>query len=381
MSDGSNVPYRGGLLHSLGRRDFLKFCGSVAATLALPRTAAAEIEAAVTTLRKPVVVWLSFQGCTGDTESLLRADNPGLAELVLDLLSVDYHENLMATAGSNATSALAEALEAPENPPIAIVEGSIPAGADGAYCTVGGQSALAIAREVCGRAAATVAMGTCAAYGGIPAAAPNPTAALSVAEAIPAVKNLICLPGCPANVENLTALVLHFLTYQRWPELDRLQRPLFAHGKMVHDSCERRAHYEAGQFVEHFDDSGHRAGYCLYKMGCKGPATHHNCPEVRWNGSTSWPVGSGHPCVGCAEPHFWDEMTPFYTHLPGISARAGAASLDQVGLGATAAVAAGLAGHGLLSRLRNGGGGTAGRPPADRDEIRQSHAKTTQGEK
>ena len=112
-----------------------------------------------------------------------------------------------------------------------------------------------------------------------PAAAPNPTGALGVADAVPGVKNLINLSACPANVENLTALLVYYLTFKRWPPLDHYRRPLFAYGKSIHDNCERRAHFDAGQYVEAWGDEGHRAGYCLYKMGCKGPVTFQNCPE------------------------------------------------------------------------------------------------------
>ena len=183
---------------------------------------------------------------------------------------------------------------------------------DGAYCTIGGRSALQIAREVCGGAAATIAVGTCAAFGGIPAAGPNPTGALSVADAVPGVKNLINMSACPANAENLTALIVYYMTLKRWPPLDRFRRPLFAYGKTIHDNCERRAHFDAGQYVEAWGDEAHRQGHCLYKMGCKGPSTSQNCPVVKWNEGTNWPIGCGHPCIGCAEPNFWDTMTPFY---------------------------------------------------------------------
>ena len=167
---------------------------------------------------------------------------------------------------------------------IAVVEGSIPTGADGAYCTIGGRSALQIAREVCGGAAATIAIGTCAAFGGIPAAAPEPDRrARAWRTRCRASKNLINLSACPANAENLTALIVYYLTFKRWPPLDRYRRPLFAYGKPIHDNCERRAHFDAGQYVEAWGDDGHRAGYCLYKMGCKGPVTSQNCPNVRWN--------------------------------------------------------------------------------------------------
>ena len=175
-----------------------------------------------------------------------------------------------------------------------------------------------IAREVCGGAAATIAVGTCASFGGIPAAGPNPTGALSVADAVPGVKNLINMSACPANAENITALIVYYLTLKRWPPLDRYRRPLFAYGKTIHDNCERRAHFDAGQYVEAWGDEAHRHGHCLYKMGCKGPATSQNCPVVKWNEGTNWPIGCGHPCIGCAEPNFWDTMTPFYQRLPNV---------------------------------------------------------------
>jgi hydrogenase small subunit len=122
---------------------------------------------------------------------------------------------------------------------------------------------------------------------------------------------LINIPGCPLNADNLTATVVHYLTFGTLPETDHLARPLFGFGERIHDHCERRAHFDAGEFVEEWGDEGHRKGWCLYQMGCKGPATFHNCPSQRWNEGVSWPVGSGHGCIGCSEPNFWDR-SPFY---------------------------------------------------------------------
>jgi hydrogenase small subunit len=119
-------------------------------------------------------------------------------------------------------------------------------------------------------------------------------------------KPVLNLPGCPLNIVNLTATVVHFLTFGALPEMDDLHRPLFAHGARIHDNCERRGHFDAGEFVRAWGDEGHRQGWCLYQMGCKGPVTYHNCPSVRWNDGTSWPVGSGHGCIGCSEPGFWE---------------------------------------------------------------------------
>lgn len=358
----------------ISRRDFIGFCAGVAAMLGLPRSAAAKIMNALETKAKPSVVWLEFQDCAGNTESFLRASKPTAAEVILELLSIDYHETIMAAAGARAEAALAGVVESKRGQYIAIVEGSIPVGAGGAYCTIGGRSAQQIATEVCGHALAVIAVGTCSAYGGLPAAAPNPTTALSIGDAVPGIKTLINLPACPVNAENLTALLVYFLTYGRWPALDRYGRPLFAYGKSIHDACERRAHFDAGQYVERWGDEGHREGFCLYKMGCKGPATFQNCPNVGWNDNTNWPIGCGHPCIGCAEPQFWDRMTPFYQHLAGVPGFDAGTSIDRIGLYATAAVGAAFGAHGLvqigkrrIAKRREDAEAKAAEPPSTPD--------------
>ena len=332
----------------ISRRDFLGFCASMAAVLGLPETATPAIAAAIENEARPILVWLEFQDCAGNTESLLRATHPTVADLILDSISLNYHETIMAAAGSQAEDALAQTVRDNAGKYIALVEGSIPTGADGGYCTIGGRAALDIARAVCGGAAATIAVGTCAAFGGIPAAAPNPTGALSVADAVPGLKTLINMSACPANAENITALVVYYMTLKRWPPLDRLRRPLFAYGKTIHDNCERRAHFDAGQYVESWGDEAHRHGHCLYKMGCKGPAASQNCPTVRWNEGTNWPIGCGHPCIGCAEPNFWDTMTPFYGRLPNVVGFDVGRWIDPLGLGLTGLVAAATFIHGAV---------------------------------
>ena len=342
----------------VSRRDLLQFCAGVAAYFALPKGAEAEMAEAVVKTQKPSLVWLEFQDCAGNTESLLRASRPTVAEVILDSISLDYHETIMAAAGVQAEGALKKTIDDKSGKYLVVIEGAIPAGAGGAYCTIGGKSALQIAREACDHAAGVIAVGTCAAYGGLPAAAPNPTGALSVGDAVPGIKNLINLPACPANAENLTALLVYFLTYKKWPALDKEHRPLFAHGKTIHDNCERRAHFDGGQYVEAWGDEAHRNGECLYKMGCKGPETYNNCPVVRWNEGTNWPIGCGHPCIGCAEANFWDRMTPFYRHLKQAPGFGVAGDVDKIGVTAVAAVGTAFAGHGLvqlgLHRKQNG---------------------------
>jgi hydrogenase small subunit len=336
----------------VSRREFLGFCTVMTSALALPASLSARVAKAIQQTEKPVLVWLEFQDCCGNTESFLRASRPTVADIILDTLSVDYHETIMAAAGTQAHEALQKVVGDKKGQYLVVVEGSIPTFENGAYCTVGGRSALDIAREVCGGAAATIAMGTCAAFGGLPAAAPNPTGALGVRDAVPGIKNLVNLPACPANAENITALLVHYLTFKDWPPLDQYQRPLFAYGKLIHDNCERRAHYDAGQYVEQWGDEGHRTGYCLYKMGCKGPVTFQNCPRVRWNEGTNWPIGCGHPCVGCAEADFWDKMTPFYNHLQGPPILGPGYTVDRVGVAASVGIAAAFATHGVISFVK-----------------------------
>ncbi|MBI4825549.1 MAG: hydrogenase small subunit [Nitrospirae bacterium] len=329
----------------VSRRDFMKFCTSMAALLSLPATFIPKIAEAITG-KKPILVWLAYQDCAGDTEALLRATSPTVGQLVLDVLSVDYHETIMSPSGFQAEKSLMDVVKNNKGNYFVVVEGSIPLKDDGIYCCIGGRTAVDIAREVCGNALATISVGTCASYGGLPAASPNPTGAVSVKEAVPNA-TVINLPGCPVNAENITATIVHYLTFGALPNVDNYGRPLFAYGKRIHDNCERRAHFDAGQFVQHWGDEGARNGWCLYEMGCKGPETFHNCPTVKYNEGTSWPVQAGHGCLGCSEPMFWDNMTPFYKRLPNVPGFGVESTADKVGAGLAAATAAGILVHGI----------------------------------
>ncbi|MFA5515986.1 MAG: hydrogenase small subunit [Desulfuromonadales bacterium] len=335
------------------RRDFMKFCSAMTASLALPMSFIPRIAEALDADNRPPVIWMEFQGCTGDTEALLRANAPTAAEIILDHLSIEYNETIMAAAGHQAEKAKWDAVEKYKGKYIAIVEGAIPMADGGVYCTVGGESALAIARKVCGNAAATIAVGNCASYGGLPAAAPNPTGAASVSQAVPGI-SVVNLPGCPLNATNLTAVIVHVLTFGKLPATDAFGRPKFAYGKRIHDNCERRSHFDAGQYAEAFGDPGHRQGWCLYKLGCKGPETFHNCPTARYNEGTSWPVMAGHGCIGCSEPGFWDTMSPFYRRLPQVPGFGIEATADKIGLGLAAGTAVAFAAHGVASAFRRG---------------------------
>ncbi len=326
----------------VSRRGFLKFCALMATTLALPAVEAPRIaqalglndlsaselkalglsaapqgaaQAAVAATRPPLV-WLEFQGCTGDTESFLHTFNPSVSQILLETLSVNYHETLMVPAGKLALKGLEDTIAQYPGQYIVVVEGSIPHGENSPYCAIGGRSAEQILTETCSQAALVITTGTCSSWGGISAAQPNPTNAAGVKQILPGLRNHLSLPGCPMNVQNLTAVIVYYLTYGKLPDLDQDDRPLFAYGHLIHDLCERRPHYDRGEFVEVWGDEHHQAGWCLFKMGCRGPETMSNCPSVKWNEGTNWPVGAGHPCVGCTGINFWDAESPFYKPLP-----------------------------------------------------------------
>lgn len=290
-------------INHVSRRKFIKFCGVMAVSMGLPVTMGTRIAQAVTDAkRRPPVIWLHGQECTGCTESLLRPSHPTLEHLILDLISLDYHETLNAGSGYQAEHALHQSMEENAGKFILVVEGSVPLKDNGIYCQVGGRPFVDMVKETASKAAAVIAIGSCASWGGVQSSAPNPTGATGVPEVLKGT-TVVTIPGCPPNAYNFLSTVLHFLTFSKLPELDNLGRPKFAYGRLIHENCERRPHFDAGRFAEKFGDDGHRLGYCLYKIGCKGPQTHANCPAVTFCdvGSGAWPVGTGHPCFGCTE--------------------------------------------------------------------------------
>jgi hydrogenase small subunit len=319
------------------------------ALLALPQAMTPQIVKALEDpKRKPVVVWLEFQDCAGNTESMLRSSHPTVADVVLDVVSWEYHETIMAGAGHQAEAVL-ERVRTGSDPYVLIVEGSIPTADGGVYCTIGGKTAVQHLQEMAANAALVVAVGACAWDGGFPRL--GPTGAVGVGDII-GNKPLVNLGGCPHNPANTAATLVHYLTFGKAPALDSYNRPLFAYGHLIHDQCERRAHFDAGRFVDAWGDAGPRAGWCLYKMGCKGPQATYNCPIVRWNDGTNWPIGAGHGCIACASPRFWERMSPFYDRLPDVKMFSVDVDAQTIGLGAVGFVAVGTAIHagGVVAR-------------------------------
>lgn len=300
----------------ISRRAFLRFCAVTTSALALSPARAQAFADALGSAPRPSVIWLSFQECTGCTESLTRSANPGIASLILDHLSLDYHHTLQAASGAAAEQARANAMAQHFGAYVLIVDGAVPTGEQAAWSTIAGETNLELLRQTAEGAAIVIAVGTCATFGGIPAAAaiqaptPNQSGATGVSDlmltGLVPNRPLVNVPGCPPVPEVLTGVITHYLAFGSVPSLDDRQRPLAWFGETVHDRCPRRSHYNNGRLAQAFDDAGARQGYCLYQLGCRGPETHNACPTLKWNLGTSFPVQSGHGCLGCSEPGFWD---------------------------------------------------------------------------
>jgi hydrogenase small subunit len=321
----------------VSRRGFMKFVAATTSLMALPPSMVGKVANALENAKRPSVIWLPFQECTGCTESLTRSHAPSLEGLIFDTISLDYQETIMAAAGHQAEEALAETMQANFGKYLLAIDGSIPGPDTAHYSCIGGRSNYDVFVEAAKGAAAIVCVGTCSSFGGIPAAKPNPTGALSVTEVLKLAgidKPVINVPGCPPIPTAITGVLAQYLTFGQLPELDHLGRPKAFYGQNIHDRCYRRPFYERGQFAETFDDEGAKKGWCLFKVGCKGPVTYNACATIKWNNGAGWPVEGGHGCLGCSEPGFWD-WGGFYKPLSqgqwggwktlGVAAAAGAA--------------------------------------------------------
>ena len=332
-------------LRGISRRSFLKLCAVTTSMMALPPSMIPRVAAALEKAVRPSVIWLSFQECTGCTESLTRSHAPKLESLIFDAISLDYHHTLQAASGTAAEQAREKAMKDSYGKYLLIVDGSIPTKDNGVYSTIAGRTNIELLKEVAAGAAAVVAVGSCASFGGLPFAKPNPTGAVPVSELVKD-KPIINVSGCPPIPVVITGVLAHYLTFGEIPALDGLGRPAAFYGELIHDRCYRRPFYDQGKFAKSFDDEGARNGWCLFELGCKGPTTHNACATTKWNDGASFPIESGHPCLGCSEPNFWDGGG-FYKALsaPGVDVMTIAAAAAGAG------VAAGV-GFGLYDRVR-----------------------------
>ncbi|TLD80557.1 Ni/Fe hydrogenase [Helicobacter sp. MIT 05-5293] len=258
-------------------------------------------------LRKPPMklVWLHMAECTGCSESLLRLDKPGIDSLIFEYMSLDYHETIMGACGFGAKKSLQDACKEDF---ILVIEGGVSLGKDAYFMTSGADSVTGETecKHIAQKAQAIFAVGTCSSFGGVQAAFPNPTRSVGIKEFLS--KPVVNIPGCPPSEANIIGSIFYYILLQEIPPLDRLNRPLWSYGKNLHDMCERKAKFESGDFAQSFDDPNLENAYCLYKVGCKGPYVFNNCPKIKFNAKTSWPVRAGHGCIACSEPYFWDSF-------------------------------------------------------------------------
>jgi len=267
------------------------------------------IEGALCNLNKVPIVWLELSDCSGNSEAFIKSANPSIEDLIFDYVSLDYHELLMSASGDQSETILEDIINTQKGEYILIVEGAVPMAMDGKYLRIGpkGETGIELLQKTAKDAALVIAVGSCALDGGIVAAEPNPTGAVGVSEALNR-KDIINLPGCPTNPTNIVGTLLSYIMFEELPALDKFNRPLWAYEGRVHDNCERRGHYELGEFVQEWGDEGAKKGFCLFEMGCKGPYANVNCPTMKFNQGTSWPVQAGHGCMACTEKGFVDKF-------------------------------------------------------------------------
>lgn len=348
-NDNRKTYYESIIKHGYSRRDFMKFSTYMAAFMGLESTMVGQIAKSLETTPRMPVIWEHFQECTCCSESFIRSDHPIVADIILDKISLDYTLTLMAASGHQAEAAKHDTMKKYHGEYILCVEGSVPMGDDGNYCCIAGKSAKDALIEAAEGAKAIIAWGSCATNGCVQAAKPNPTGATPIHKIIKN-KPIIRVPGCPPIGEVMAGVIVHVVAFGRLPELDRMGRPKAFYSKRVHDSCYRRPYFDAGLFAESFDDHNAKEGYCLYKVGCKGPMTYNACGSIKWNNGVSYPIQSGHGCIGCSEDGFWDNG-PFYermTNVPGFGEEKNA---DTIGKVAAGVLAGGIAAHAIGANI------------------------------
>ncbi len=297
------------------RRDFLKAAAALMAAPGLRATSGAQLRRALSGATKAPVIWLQGQGCNGDSVSLLNSVFYGTIDgLLLNTLDLEYHPTVMASAGDLAVSA-AEAARTLGGY-VLVVEGAIPTGASGKYCTIWeGMTMQNALVTYAPNAGFILAVGSCAAFGGVSAGAPNPTTCSGVTGILGNLSKIINIPGCPAHPDWIVGTIAYLLANGQAPPLDANRRPTQFFGDLIHDSCQQRRMFCGQQhFAGQLSDSG-----CLLNLGCKGPQTHADCFMRRNNSpaagryGVNWCIGGRSPCIGCVEPNFPDGMSPFFS--------------------------------------------------------------------
>lgn len=361
----------------LTRREFLKLCAETASGVALSSLLLPELARAFP-LRpdqtNAPVVWLECDTCAGDILSLTNAAEPGLEQVLWNLIDLEFDQLLSAAQGQVAVDNLDRLIAERRGEYILIIEGTLPRDE---FAIIGARSGVPISARQAARALAAearyiIAAGTCAAFGGIYAARPNPTDSRPASYIVPNEK-LINVPGCPVHPDWLIGTLTHVLLYGL-PELDRYRRPKLFFGRTIHQMCPRRTQFEQGNYAVRPGDDG-----CYYKIGCKGPVTESDCPLRQWNNRMNWPVGANTPCIGCTSHEWPQDIGPFFQHLPDTHIFGQRVTANQASLIAGGALAGGIAAHlgatALTGRLRENqkNPGHATRPAPANKRARRPH--------
>ncbi|MBU1342688.1 MAG: hydrogenase small subunit [Proteobacteria bacterium] len=299
----------------VSRRAFLKTITGTAAGIGISQVFnPALVSALEKALETHPVIWIQGQGCTGCSVSLLNSVDPSIADVLLKVISLQFHPTVMASEGDTAMENLYHIAEKYKGKFSLAVEGAIPVAADGKYCIVGELhhkeiTMVDIVKDLGAKAGSVLALGTCAAYGGIPAAKGNETGATGVMDFFKThgIKTpVVNIPGCPPHPDWIVGSIAHLLT-KGLPELDDNGRPVIFYGENIHDNCPRVGQYDAGNLSEKLSD----ANGCRIDLGCKGPDTYADCYKRKWNSGMNWCVDNS-VCIGCVEPGFPDASSPFY---------------------------------------------------------------------
>jgi hydrogenase small subunit len=284
----------------ISRRDFVTYCGAGVASLALSSKELKLLASIINGPTKPTVLWLSGSGCTGCSISFLNrisTEAPKKAsDVLVDSVNLAYHPNIMAAAGETAVSAVKQAYAAGNY--ILVVEGGVPTAFGGATCWAWTTNGVDVTfqqavKDLASKAKKIVCIGSCASFGGMSAAGPNPTGVKSV-RAVTG-KTTINIPGCPPHPDWIVWAIVQILL-NKTISVDSYGRPKTLFGKTVHEQCPRREAQEAKTFGTD--------GCCLEELGCRGPETKAPCPQLLWNGRVNWCVGANAPCYGCTESNF-----------------------------------------------------------------------------
>lgn len=283
--------------------------------------------------RRPIhVIWMtSGLGCDGDSISMTAATNPSLEDLLRGCMPgmpplIMYNPTFAYETGEDFMRAWHEAAAGRLDPFILVLEGSVPneeISGEGHWAALGcdpmtGEpiSTNSWIDRLAPRAAALLAMGTCAAYGGIPAMRNNPTGAMGLRDYLGADTTsrlgipIINLPGCPVQPDNVTqtllSLVLQLAGMGPGLELDDQGRPARIFGRTVHEICDRAGLAENGKFARGYGD-----GRCMVKLGCKGQVVKCNVPMRGWINGVGGCPNVGGICMACTMPGFPDAYMPF----------------------------------------------------------------------